>query len=155
MSLQAVNQSVVQSIDECDAINQSTGGVQRSIERQSHVYHEQRIALERKWRSRHFRLPKSKVSGRPRKASSDCLIIQLVRADSTLSLTEMTKVVYSSVPPSTVRRRLLELNVRNMKRPNAVELTDQHVCARLIWVMRHCHWRHQWRPVVWFDDISI
>lgn len=110
-----------------------------------------------RWRSENFRLTRKKGSGRPRKTSSrtDRLIVRLVRADPTLSLTEMARVVYCSVSPSTVRRRLLESNFRSVKRPYAVELTDQHVRARLSWAMRHCHWRHQWRRVVWSDEASV
>ena len=58
-----------------------------------------------------------------------------------LSLTEMARVVYCSVSPSTFRRRLPESNCWTVERPNAVELTDQHVRARLSRAMTHCHWR--------------
>ena len=107
------------------ASNRFTRGVQRSIEEQSHAYHELRIALQSAGGFRNiFRLPKNKGSCRLRKRSSrtDRQIVRLVRADSTHSSTEMVRVVYCSVPLSTVQRRLLELNFRSVKRPNAVEL---------------------------------
>ena len=79
-----------------------------------------------RWRSQTFRLTKKKASGTLQKTSSrtDHLIVLVVRADSTLSLTELARVVHCSVSPSMVRGELLGLNLQSVKRPKAVELTD-------------------------------
>ena len=60
-----------------------------------------------RWCSQNFRLTRKEGSGRPRKTSSrtDRLIVRLAKADPTLSLTEMARVVFCSVSPSIVRRR--------------------------------------------------
>ena len=110
-----------------------------------------------RWFDQDFRLSRKRGSGRPRKTSSrtDRLIIRLAKANPLLSLTEMAAVVYCSVSPVTVRRRLLESGFKSRKRPSKVELTDQHVKFRLSWSMRHCHWRQQWRRVVWSDEASV
>ena len=79
------------------------------------------------------RLTRKEGSSRPRKTSSqtDHLIVRLAKADPTLSLTEMASVVYCSVSPSTVRRRLIGSNFRSLTGPNNVELTEKHVRTRL------------------------
>ena len=90
------------------------------------VFNTLNVTTACRWRSQNFRLTKKKASGTLQKTSSrtDHLIVRLVRADSTLSLTELARVVHRLVLPSTVRRQLLELNFRSVKRPKALERTD-------------------------------
>ena len=55
----------------------------------------------------------------------------------------------------TVWRRLHEGGFRSIRRPFDVELTDRHKQERVRWAMRRCHWRHQWKRIVWTDEASV
>ena len=79
-----------------------------------------------RWRSQNFPLTRKKVSGRLRKTSSrtDHLIVRLVRADSTVTLTELARVMLFFFFQRFDDGYCVESNFRSVKRPDVVELTD-------------------------------
>ena len=115
------------------------------------------VATVYRWKQERFLLKRRTGCGRPRKTTSrtDRLILRLAKVDSTLSLTEMAAVTYCSISRATVRRRLHEGGFRSVRRRADVELTDRHKLERLRWAMRRCHWRQQWRRIVWSDEASV
>ena len=93
-------------------------------------------------------------SGRPRKTSarSDRILYRLARANGFTTSSELLRHWEKGISTRTVLRRLHERNLRRY-RPNRVPLlTKKHKRARQDWAMAHCHWRVQWKRVIWSDE---
>ena len=93
-------------------------------------------------------------SGRPRKTSlrADRVLYCLARSHGFATSGELLRHWQERVSASTVLRRLHERHLRQY-RPCLVHLlTKEQKRARLDWAMRHCHWRNQWRRIIWSDE---
>lgn len=93
-------------------------------------------------------------AGRPRKTSryADHILYRLARANGFASARELLRQWQQAVCTRTVLRRLHERHLRQYRPLRVPILTKAHKKARLDWAMRHCHWRAQWKRIVWSDE---
>jgi len=93
-------------------------------------------------------------SGQPRKTSActDRILYCLARIKGFATSSELLRHWQQEVSARTVLRRLHERNLRQYRPYRAPLLTKEHKRARLNWAMSRCHWRAQWRRIIWSDE---
>ena len=93
-------------------------------------------------------------SGRPRKttARSDRILFRLARANGFATSSELLKHWQNQASRWTVSRRLRERGIRQRRPCRVPLLSRDHRKTRLDWAMRRCHWRQQWKRIIWSDE---
>jgi transposase len=93
-------------------------------------------------------------SGGPRKttARADRLLFRLARANGFATCRELLHKWQQKVSRHTVIRRLRDRHLRQYRPCRVPLLSRNNVKARLDWAMRRCHWRQQWKRVIWTDE---
>ena len=93
-------------------------------------------------------------SGRKRKTTKrgDRRLFRLARKHPFFSSPELLTNWNESVCPQTVRNRLRELNLKQYRSCRVPMLNVRHEELRLQWAMQRCHWRNQWKRVIWSDE---
>lgn len=93
-------------------------------------------------------------SGRPRITSvrTDRILYRLARANGFATASDLLRHWQLGVSKSTLLRRLHERNLHQFRPRHVPLLTKEQKRARLDWTMRRCHWRAQWKRVIWSDE---
>ncbi len=93
-------------------------------------------------------------SGRPRKTSArtNRILFRLARMHGFATSGELLRHWQQGVSTRTVLRRLHERNLCQFKPCRVPLLTKEHKRARLDWAMARCHWRVQWKRIIWSDE---
>lgn len=93
-------------------------------------------------------------SGRPRKTSTrtDRILFRLARINGFATSTELLRHWQQGVSTRTVLRRLHDRHLYQYKPCRVPLLTKGQKQARQDWAMARCHWRNQWKRIIWTDE---
>ena len=99
---------------------------------------------------------RTRISKRKTTEHEDRILIRAAKANDDQAYRDIIRIAGIKVSPSTLKRRLKEVDLYSRIRRKKPVLKPSHKAARLLWARKYQHWTvEDWKRVIWSDESAI